>query len=131
MRSPRFVYIPCISIPSLLTPAIPHTLDCLTSLSLLMPLDMQFQISPNPGDSSVAFSFNEACVFTHMHYGLLTRYRELQHKTSRLMSSHGTFLFLSLPPEQSIDGLEFHQLIYKRLLAYRISRITIFIYYRS
>jgi len=36
------------------------------------------------------------------------------------MSSHRTFLFLSLPPEQSIDGLEFHQLIYKRLLAYRI-----------
>ena len=36
------------------------------------------------------------------------------------MPSHGIFLFLSLPPEQSIDGLEFHQLIYKRLLAYQI-----------
>jgi hypothetical protein len=45
------------------------------------------------------------------------------------MPSHETLLLLSLPPEQSIDGLDFHQLVYVRFLAYQINTDCFIILY--
>lgn len=45
-----------------------------------------------------SYRFNEACVFTLAHYGLLTRYPRTYMQTSRFTYSH-EILFLSLPPE--------------------------------
>ena len=120
MRYPKFIYIPCISIPSLLTPTTPHN-QTVGHLSRSMPLVYAVTGFTIFGRLTSRICVTKpVCSRSRITVCLLAT-RELELKPHDLCPPTELSL-LSLPTEQSIDGLEFHQLIYKRLLAYRNTR---------
>jgi hypothetical protein len=122
MRSPAFLYIPFCEHTVTLNSgdlAYPDYLAYSLRSYALVLCDYRFHPFRKAHQSHWC---NEACVFTLAHYGLLARYQRTRIQTSRFISSRGNCLFHSLPPKQSIGGLEFLQLIYKSLVAYRNTR---------
>ncbi len=103
MRPPKFIYIPFVNIPSLLTPATPHIFwlfDIFITLFYAVFLcSVRFR---HIWKAHQSLSFNEACVFTLAHYGLLTRYQRTRTSTSRFMPSRGVFLSFHYRPNSQL-----------------------------
>ena len=106
--------------PPLLTPATQHVSSVVTTLFVLCVVS-DFAIF---GRLISRYWCNEACVFTLAHYGLYDCYKELQHNTSPYYPVLRGISHFGYRPNGKIGGLDLHQLLYERLLAYRITLMT-------
>ena len=127
MRSPKFIHIPFVSIPSLITPTtllfmtIFFSSVCSREFSFSSVLAVTDFVISERLISRISVT-KLACSRLRITVCLLAT-RELEHEPHDPCPPT-KLPFHSLPPERSIDGLDFHQLIYKRLLAYQITQIN-------
>ncbi len=108
-----FIHIPFTDIPSLITQTIPHTLVPFICLYAVTDFTQSGRLINRNCVTKPAcsLSLRPACSLTGNSNALITDY-----------ALPRNLPFLWLPSERSIDGLDFHQLIYVHFMAYRMTR---------
>ena len=102
MRSPKFVYIPSVNIPSLLTPATPHTPDCLAISYAISVCSSRFR--PIRGTHQSHFRLTKpVCSRIGITVCLLAT-RELKHKPHDLCPPTKHFCSFHYRPNSQLTG---------------------------